>query len=236
MKGTFVLLSSLLSIVASHNIEDILGQVADDVDNIMQDINNVNTKKTTFPAGPQGPGERSGIPGGPGPLQFPPGEFEGQAIPGGPVGPLPFPPGLEGPVPFAPIPIPFEAGKPLIEDMAFGTDRDVLRFNCSVLGCRWNETVVHDDWMIYGAGIGNPAAMNPMICAQRCALDVNCGAFEYDMESNKKTNYCSWWSVGACDEGQGMYHFNTCAKVRDEDNGGEFGESGFDFVGIPGTA
>ena len=97
--------------------------------------------------------------------------------------------------------------------MAFGTSDDPLTFNCKVKGCKWSDYVVHKDWMFYGAGMGNPEAMNPMVCAQRCALDINCGAFEYDT-TKKGTNYCSWWKVGVCDqEGQGHETFQTCAKV-----------------------
>ena len=105
--------------------------------------------------------------------------------------------------------------------MTFGTINDSLTFECNVGGCQWEDSVVHDDWMFYGAGIGNPEAMNPMMCAQRCALDINCGAFEYDTDSRTKTNYCSWWKVGICDKGQAPinsdgafeYPFQTCAKV-----------------------
>ena len=97
--------------------------------------------------------------------------------------------------------------------MTFGTPDDPRTFNCKVKGCKWSDYVVHKEWMFYGAGIGNPEAMNPMVCAQRCALDINCGAFEYDT-TKKGTNYCSWWKVGVCDQkGQGNETFQTCAKV-----------------------
>ena len=104
-----------------------------------------------------------------------------------------------------------------IEAMTFGTIDDTKTFDCSVKGCIWNETEVHTDWMLYGSGLGNPEAMNPVICAQRCALDINCGAFEYDSNvgiyAAGGDNYCSWWAVGVCDKGQGKYDFQTCAKV-----------------------
>merc|ERR1712038_86517 len=79
----------------------------------------------------------------------------------------------------------------------------------------WEEKTVNVDYMFYGAGMGNPEAMNPVMCAQRCALDVHCGAFEYDF--TPETNYCVWWDVGACDVGHPNATNNFCAKINISD-------------------
>merc|ERR1712055_669640 len=76
-------------------------------------------------------------------------------------------------------PHPFEAYIPFIEQGVFGTWNDMQTYDCNIKGCKWSEFVVHDDWMFYGAGWGNQEAMNPMACAKRCALDVECGSFEF---------------------------------------------------------
>ena len=98
-----------------------------------------------------------------------------------------------------------------------------MKYDCNALGCSWADNVVHEDWMFYGAGWGNPEAMDPTICAKRCALDINCAAFEYVVDEHKNTNYCSWWRVGSCGFDKGSFIGNltrldpeiaeTCSKV-----------------------
>lgn len=116
--------------------------------------------------------------------------------------------GQPGPNKFAPA-------IPLIQKMFFGTFEDQKTFRCDIAGCKWDEATVHADWMFYGAGLGNLAASSPIACALSCALDVNCGSFEYDW-SPKGVNYCSWWKVGKCNTpitDPTQKSFNTCAKV-----------------------
>ena len=96
--------------------------------------------------------------------------------------------------------------------MTFGTFEQPQKFNCVAKGCKWEEKTVKVDYMFFGAGMSNPEAMNPVMCAQRCALDVNCGAFEYD--STPQTNYCVWWGVDKCDVGHPNATNNFMGKSK----------------------
>jgi len=105
---------------------------------------------------------------------------------------------------------------PDIERMDFGTIEDIQAYSCNIKGCKWSDATVHEQWMFYGAGAGNLESWEPLACAERCARDVECGSFEFDI-TNKGVQYCSWWKVGACDEpklgSDGGFGFNTCAKT-----------------------
>jgi len=112
-------------------------------------------------------------------------------------------------------PRPFEPSIPVIEKFKFGTFEDQKTFRCDIAGCKWAEATVHADWMFYGAGSENIYANNPEACAASCALDVNCGSFEYDI-SPLGVPYCSWWKLDKCNTPMtdaSQKSFATCAKV-----------------------
>ena len=89
----------------------------------------------------------------------------------------------------------------------------VQGYDCTQVGCNWDEFVNNTDWGYYYKHFDSAARSNISVCQSHCSVDPRCGSFEWT------SKYCSWWKKGLCQYESNSTRPNTPFYMCRKDKG-----------------